>query len=185
MTTRKKALAALVLGMLLAAGGVSWFFLRTKGIVDETLSLQTRLLAGELTARDRRSGVAQVTRNIDKMDREDVKKVRDAFTADWRRLQQQGIDDYFAAGEADREALLDHDIQRLVTAGELWFATNPRSNGQPPKPRKPKKPETAASKPGQAKVSPAAELLDTYRTKLLARAGKQGVTLPDWLLRPR
>jgi hypothetical protein len=118
MTTRKKALAALVLGMLLAAGGVSWFFLRTKGIVDETLSLQTRLLAGELTARDRRSGVAQVTRNIDKMDREDVKKVRDAFTADWRRLQQQGIDDYFAAGEADREALLDHDIQRLVTAGE-------------------------------------------------------------------
>ena len=182
MTTRKKALAALVLGMLLAAGGVSWFFLRTKGIVDETLSLQTRLLAGELTARDRRSGVAQVTRNIDKMDREDVKKVRDAFTADWRRLQQQGIDDYFAAGEADREALLDHDIQRLVTAGELWFATNPRSNGQPPKPRKPKK---AASKPGPAKVSPAAQLLDMYRTKLLARAGKQGVTLPDWLLRPR
>jgi hypothetical protein len=179
MTTRKKALAALVLGMLLAAGGVSWFFLRTKGLVDETLSLQTRLLAGEVTARDRRSGVAQVTRNIDKMDREDVKKVRDAFTADWRRLQQQGIDDYFAAGEADREALLDHDIERLVTAGELWFATNPRSNGQPPKPKK------AASKPGQAKVSPAAELLDMYRTKLLARAGKQGVTLPDWLLRPR
>jgi hypothetical protein len=182
MTTRKKALAALVLGMLLAAGGVSWFFLRTKGIVDETLSLQTRLLAGELTARDRRSGVAQVTRNIDKMDREDVKKVRDAFTADWRRLQQQGIDDYFAAGEADREALLDHDIERLVTAGGLWFATNPRSNGQPPKPRKPK---PAASKPGQAKVSPAAQLLDMYRTKLLARAGKRGVTLPDWLLGPR
>ena len=182
MTKRQKALAASVLGVLLAAGGVSWFFMRAKGIVDETLSLQTRLLAGELTARDRRSGVAQVTRNIDKMDREDVKKVRDAFTADWRRLQQQGIDDYFAADEADREALLDQDIDQVVTAGELWFATNPRSNGQPPKPRKPKK---AASKPGQAKVSPTAQLLDMYRTKLLARAGKRGVTLPDWLLGPR
>ena len=182
MTKRQKALAASVLGVLLAAGGVSWFFMRAEGIVDETLSLQTRLLAGELTARDRRSGVAQVTRNIDKMDRDDAKRVRDAFVADWRRLQQQGIDDYFAAGEADREALLDHDIERLVTAGELWFATNPRSNGQPPKPRKPKK---AASKPGQAKVSPAAQLLDMYRTKLLARAGKRGVTLPDWLLGPR
>jgi len=182
MTTRQKALAASVLGLFLVAGGVSWFFMRTEGLVDETLSLQTRLLAGDLTGRDRRSGVAQITRNIDKMDRDDVKKVRDAFSTEWRRFQQQGVDNYFAAGEADREALLDHDIDRLVTAGELWFATNPRSNGLAPKPRKPKK---AASKPGQAKVSPAAQLLDIYRTKLLARAGKRGVTLPDWLLGPR
>ena len=182
MTTRQKALAASVLGLFLVAGGVSWFFMRTEGLVDETLSLQTRLLAGNLTGRDRRSGVAQITRNIDKMDRDDVKKVRDAFSTEWRRFQQQGVDNYFAAGEADREALLDHDIDRLVTAGELWFATNPRSNGLAPKPRKPKK---AASKPGQAKVSPAAQLLDIYRTKLLARAGKRGVTLPDWLLGPR
>ena len=182
MTTRQKALAASVLGLLLAAGGLSWFFMRTKGLVDETLSLQTRLLAGELTARDRRSGVAQVTRNIDKMDRVDTKKVRDAFTAEWRRFQQQGVDDYFAADEADREALLDHDIDRVVTAGELWFATNPRSNGLAPRPRKPK---NAAAKPGKTKVTQAAQLLDIYRTKLLARAGKRGVTLPDWLLGPR
>ncbi len=182
MTTRQKALAASVLGLLLAAGGLSWFFMQTKGLVDETLSLQTRLLAGELTARDRRSGVAQVTRNIDKMDRVDTKKVRDAFTAEWQRLQQQGVDAYFAADEADREALLDHNIDRLVTAGELWFATNPRSNGQAPRPRKPK---NAAAKPGKTKVTQAAQLLEIYRTKLLARAGKRGVTLPDWLLGPR
>ena len=182
MTTRQKALAASVLGLLLAAGGLSWFFMRAKGLVDETLSLQTRLLAGELTARDRRSGVAQVTRNIDKMDRVDTNKVRDAFTAEWRRFQQQGVDDYFAADEADREALLDHDIDRVVTAGELWFATNPRSNGLAPRPRKPK---NAAAKPGKTKVTQAAQLLDIYRTKLLARAGKRGVTLPDWLLGPR
>jgi len=182
MTTRQKAWAVSVLGLLLAAGGVSWFFTRTKGIVDETLSLQTRLLDGQLTGRDRRSGVAQVTRNIDKMDRDDVKKVQDAFSTEWRRFQQQGVDDYFAAGEADREALLDHDIDRLVTAGELWFATNPRSNGLAPKPRKPKK---SASKPGQSKATQAAQLLEIYRTKLLARAGKRGVTLPDWLLGPR
>lgn len=182
MITRQKALAASVLGLLLAAGGLSWFFMQTKGLVDETLSLQTRLLAGELTARDRRSGVAQVTRNIDKMDRVDTKKVRDAFTAEWQRFQQQGVDDYFAADEADREALLDHDIDRLVTAGELWFATNPRSNGLAPRPRKPK---NAAAKPGKTKVTQAAQLLEIYRTKLLTRAGKRGVTLPDWLLGPR
>lgn len=102
--------------------------------------------------------------------------------AEWRRLLQQGIDDSFAAGEADRKTLLDRDIDRLGTAGELWFATNPRSNGQWPTPRKPK---TAASKPGQAKVSPAAQLADIYRSKLLARAGKRGVSVPEWLLGPR
>ena len=182
MTTRQKTLAASVLGLLLAAGGLSWFFMRTKDLVDETLSLQTRLLDGELTGRDRRSGVAQVTRNIDKMDRVDTKKVRDAFTAEWRRFQQQGVDDYFAADEADREALLDQDIDQVVTAGELWFATNPRSNGLAPRPRKPK---NAAAKPEKTKVTQAAQLLDIYRTKLLARAGKRGVTLPDWLLGPR
>ena len=101
--------------------------------------------------------------------------------AEWRRLLQQGIDDSFAAGEADRKTLLDRDIDRLGTAGELWFATNHRSNGQPPKSRKPK---TGASKPG-AKVSPEAQLRDTYRTALLARAGKRGISVPDWLLGPR
>ena len=182
MSTRQKALAVSVLGVLLVAVGMSWFFMRTKGLVDETLSLQTRLLAGELTGRDRTAGVMQVTRNIDKMDRDDVKKVRDAFSKEWRRFQQQGVDDSFAAGEADREALLDRDINRLVTAGELWFATNPRSNGLAPKPRKPKQ---AVSKPGQAKGTQAAQQLDIYRTKLLARAGKRGITVPDWLLGPR
>ena len=181
MTTRQKALAASVLGVLLAAG-LSFFLVRTKGIVDETLSLQSRLLAGDLAGRDRTGGVRQVTRNIDKMDREDVKKVRDAFSTEWRRFYRQSVDAYGAAGEADREALLDRDIDRLVTAGELWLATNPRSNGQWPTPRKPK---TAASKPGQAKVSPAAQLTDIYRTKLLARAGKRGVSVPEWLLGPR
>ena len=182
MTTRQRSLAALMLGVLLAAGGLSRFFMRGKGLVDETLALQTRLLAGELAARDRRSGVAQVTRNIDKMGREDVKKVRDAFVADWQRLQQQGIDEYFAAGEADREPLLDRDITRLGTAGELWFATNPRSNGKPPRPRKPTK---STAKPGKTTVTPAVQLLDIYRTKLLARAGKRGVSVPEWLLGQR
>jgi hypothetical protein len=180
MTRRQRSLIALLLAVLLAAGAASWFLGGGKGLVDETIAVQASLLAGEVSGRDRSSGVMRVTRAIDKMDREDVKRVRDAFTAEWRRLQQQGIDDYFAAGEADRKTLLDRDIDRLGTAGELWFATNPRSSGQPPKPRKPK----AASKPG-AKVSPAAQLRDAYRTALLARAGKRGISVPDWLLGPR
>ena len=182
MSAKQMTLAALLVGVLLAAGGLSWFFMRGKGIVDETLALQTSLLAGQLTGRDRTSGVTRVTRNIDKMDREDVKKVRDAFSAEWRRLQRQDVDEYIAASKSDRDALLDSDIERLVTAGELWFATNPRASGLPPKPKKPKQ---AAQKPGKAKVNPAAQLLDTYRAALLLRAGKRGVTVPEWLVGPR
>jgi hypothetical protein len=182
MTPRQKVLVAVLLGVLLAAGGVSWFFMRSKGLVDETLTLQTRLLAGELTGRDRAAGVMQVTRNVDKMSRADVKKVRDAFSADWRRIMQQRIEDYFAAAASDREAMLDRDIGRLATASDLWFATNPNSNGQPPKPRKPKTPQ---SKGNPAKASPASSMRDAYLASLVSRAGKRGISVPDWLLGPR
>lgn len=181
MSTRQRFLGALLLGVLLAAGGLSWFFLRGKGLVDETLALQTSLLVGGTASGDRRSGVSRVTRNIDKMAREDVKTVREALMADWRRLRQQGIDEYFAAAEPEREPLLDRDIGRLVAAGELWFATNPRSNGLPPKPGTPKK----SGKKGGAKTTPAAQLLDIYRTALLTRAGKRHISVPEWLLGPR
>ena len=179
MTTRRKALAAAVLVAILAAGGLSWFFMRTKGLVDETLSLQARLLAGDLTGRDRTVGVMQVTRNIDKMDREEVRRVRDASTAEWRRLQKQSLEEFHAAHAGDHEPLLDRDIDRLVTAGELWFATNPRSSGQPPKPRKTKQP---AQKPGKPKDTAAAERFDKYRAALVSRAKKRSVALPVWLL---
>lgn len=182
MVAGNKKLVALLVAVLVAAGGLSWFFQRGKGIVDDTLALQTRLLAGDVTSRDRAAGVTQVTRNVDHMDRDEVKKVRDAFSAEWRRLQRQGIDEFGAAGEADREALLDRDIDRLVTASKLWFATNPRSSGLPPKPRKPKK---AAAQPAKAKVSPAAQLFDAYRAALLLRARSRGVSVPEWLLPPR
>jgi hypothetical protein len=181
MIAKQRSLTAALLAAILAVG-VPWLFVRGQGVVDATVALQTSLLAGERAGRDRAAGVIQVTRNIDKMDRDDVKKVRDAFTAEWRRLQRQGVDEYAAAVEADRDALLDRDIDRLVTAGELWFATNPRSNGLPPKPRKAKQPER---KPGPAKVNPAAELLAAYRAALLSRAGKRGVSVPEWLLGSR
>jgi hypothetical protein len=179
MSIRQRPLIVLLSCVLLAAGGLSLLFMRGKGLVDETLSLQAGLLGGELPGPGRRSGVAQVTRNIDKMGREDIKKVRDALMADWQRLKQQGIDEYFAAADPDREALLDRDIRRLVTAGELWFATNPRSNGLPPKPG------NAKQKTQKTKVTPDAQLLETYQTALLARAEKRGVSVPGWLLGPR
>ena len=49
----------------------------------------------------------------------------------------------------------------------------------PPKPRKPKQ---AAQDLVKTKAEPAAVLLDIYRSALLARAGKRGIAVPEWLL---
>ena len=178
MSTKQRLLVASLVGVGLVAGGV-WFFVRGKGLVDETRGLQVSLLAGDLKGRDHASGVTQVIRNIDKMNREDVKTLRDAFMAVWRRLRRQGTDEYHAAGEADRASLLDRDIGRLVTAGELWFATNPRSSGQPPNRRTPK---NSPQKAAKAKENEVVQRFDLYRAALLGRAKARGIAVPDWLL---
>lgn len=178
MSTIQRRFAASLSVLVLILGG-SWLFLGGKGLVDETRGLQASLLAGEITGRDRSAGVVQVIRNIDKMDREDVKKVRDAFIADWRQLKRQAIDEYHAASETERKSLLDREIARLVTAGELWFATNPRSNGQPPKRRKPK---IGADNAAKAKQSGGEQRIDQYRVALLGRAKTRGIAVPEWLL---
>jgi hypothetical protein len=110
-----------------------------------------------------------------------VKKVRDGMAQAWRRIQQDGIDAYFTAAPEERDKLLDRDIRRIVTAGELWFATNPRSNGQPPKPRKPK-PQDSKQEP--KKASSDERLFEAYRIAVQSRARKQGIDLPVWMLTP-
>lgn len=182
MSTKRSVLVSLVLCGLLAAGGAAFLFLRGAGRVDETLALQGRLLAEDLDGRERKEGVAQLVRAIDKMDRAGVKQVQDALVADWRRLRHKACDDYFAASEGDREALLDRDIRRLVTAGELWFATSPRSNGQPPRSKPRKKVAGKAGKASAQQPDAAEKLNSIYRGAILARAKTRGVAMPDWLL---
>jgi|GEM_PF-1595062 len=186
MTSRRRLLGVAVLVILLAAGGLAWFLSRGDGIVGETLALQQRLLAGESTGRDLKVGVSRVIKNVDKMNRADVKTVRNALTGDWPRLQQAGIDEYFEAEKVDRESVLDRDLRRLAAVAELWFATNPRSSGTPP--RQPASGKNKAVKPaaGAAKsaADPRAKLFEIYRAALMARALRLGISVPEWLLAP-
>ena len=186
MTSRRRLLGVSVVVILLAAGGLAWFLSRGDGIVGETLALQQRLLAGESTGRDLKVGVSRVIKNVDKMNRADVKTVRNALTGDWRRLQQAGIDEYFEAEKVDRESVLDRDLRRLAAVAELWFATNPRSSGTPP--RRPASGKNKAVKPVAGAVKPAADpqakLFEIYRTALMARGLTLGISVPEWLLEP-
>jgi len=179
--TLSRRLALVACGLAIAGGGLVWLWGRGGGLVDETVALQQRLLSGTVTGRDLKSGVRQVVRNVDKMDRAAVRRVQAALARECQSLQQAAIDDYFAADEDGRVAVLDRDIGRLVAAGELWFAANPQSSGQPPRQRTPKK---DADKPKTTEPSQELKLFESYRTAIQARAAKRGVTLPVWLLRP-
>jgi hypothetical protein len=157
----------------------AWLGSRSEGLLEETIQLQQQLLAGTLSGADRKAAIKAVTRNVDHMDRAEVKKVRDTFNDQWRKLQSDAMDRYFAADDKERIAVLDKDIPIFVTAGDVWLATNPWASG-PPRRRPPPKPSTAAKKP----VSPEIEKLESYRTALVKRSAAKGVQVPDWLLRP-
>lgn len=170
---------AAIAAMIVAIAAWAWWGLRSAGLLEQTLALQEQLLSGGLSGADRKAALKAVTRNVDHMDRGDIKKVRDMFNDQWRRLQTDAIDRYFAADDKERIAVLDRDIPVFVTAGDLWLATNPWASG-PPRRRPPPKPATAPKKP----VSPEVEKLESYRTALVKRSAARGVQVPDWLLRP-
>lgn len=181
MSIKSRSVAVVSVGVLLAIGALVWFWMGGEGIVGETLAIQRQLLNGEVSGRDRQAGLRLITRNVDRMDRDDVQAVRAALTADWRRMQQAGIEEYFAADGGDQEALLDRQIGRLVTAGDLWFATNPRSSGMPPRPRPKAK---NAADPPKTRGSPAVQLFESYLAAIQVRARERGISLPVWLLNP-
>jgi len=170
--------AALALAVV-AIAVWAWWGLRSEGLLEQTLALQEQLLTGGLSGADRKAALKAVTRNVDHMDRAEVKKVRDTFNEQWKRLQAEAMDRYFAADDKERILVLDKDIPVFVTAGDLWLATNPWASG-PPRRRPPTKTSTAPKKP----VSPEVEKVESYRTALVKRSTAKGIQVPDWLLRP-
>ena len=102
MSIKSRSVAVVSVGVMLAVGALVWFWMGGEGIVGETLAIQRQLLNGEVSGRDRQAGLRLITRNVDRMDRDDVQAVRAALTADWRRMQQAGIEEYFAADGGDQ-----------------------------------------------------------------------------------
>ncbi|NDC63480.1 MAG: hypothetical protein EBZ59_05720 [Planctomycetia bacterium] len=177
-------LACLLLAAATAAG--VWFLRPSRNLVDETLDLQRRVLAGGLAEADVGEGIDGVIRNVDKLRRDDVKRVRDALREEWVRVRQAAMDEYFAADPAGREAVLDRDIKRLRIARELEMAVDPRATGRPPQPGRPgrgRKPQGQgrgnASGSGEADAEKLSRL---YREALTARAAARRISLPVHLL---
>ena len=171
--------AALVLAM------VGWWWLGRDDRLSTTLELQQKLLADELAGRQQRLAVDRIIRNVDTMDREQVQELRESLTDAWTQIEQQSIDEFFAAPAAEKPALLDRDLERRELIRELRFALGNNSWGRRPKPKKDRKPESAPQTQAGQTVTPEEkelaklrrDLAKKYRAALEQRAKERGLTL--------
>lgn len=144
--------------------------------LGKALELERQVLAAETKkARDR--GIEELIHHVDRLDREQLRQLRESLAAEIQRTGREWIDRYYAAAESDRPALLDADIDRLLGIRELWLAITPgaaewsprlsRSRGR--KPAADASPDAASER----------KLRDLYNAALLARAKTRGVSLPE------
>ena len=168
-----------LLATLAAAVWLLWPREDKLGAVSE---LQKQLL--EAGGKPSRAAVDQLIRTVDRMDRRDVGAAFRAAGAEWKRLKQEAIDNYFQTPAAGRPQLLDEHIARMTAYHELLVAMNPgarpdspaylprerRRRDQPPEPPKP---------PADAEAEAARrQLTDKFDAAVEARAKSSGQPLP-------
>lgn len=166
-----------ILAALLLAGLVGGIALATRSLwsrdrVAETVALQREILAAG-TARARAAGIDDLIRRVDRLPRKDLERVREALGAEVARARAESIDRYFSAAEAERPALLDADIDRMLSLQELWFAVNPQAAWRPPSLQR------ARPRRGDGEQdADARKLADLYSQALAERARQRGLDPP-------
>lgn len=163
---RSLALSAVVL--MAGCGGVDH--------LATAVELQRQVLTAETKkARDR--GIDELIHHVDRLDREQQRELRDLLAAEIQRTGREWIDRYYSAPEAERPALLDADIDRLLGIRELWLAITPGATEWSPRLSR------ARGRKPAADASPDAaserKLRELYTAALLARAKTRGVSLPE------
>ena len=165
-------LLGLVLIILGGFGIVLARSLWSRSAVAETVALQRSILAAP-SARERAAGIDELIRRVDRLPRKDLQQVRDALGGELARVRQESIDRYFIAPEAERPALLDADIDRLLSMQELWFAVNPQAAWRPPA-----LPRQRPRRDDREQDADARKLAERYTEALAERARSRGLELP-------
>ena len=175
-------LAALV---IVAAGGAWLLFGRGPNFAAEAMTLQQQLLAEDVSPQQRRAMLTAVMRHVDKLDSAAQRKLMADVWQQWRELQQQDMDAYFAAAAADRQAALDRALDRLVLISDLRAAFSPggmRVRQPRPQPAADRTP-TASRPPRPPAPDPATaaarrKALEAYTAALEKRARERGIEMP-------
>ena len=186
LSPSRHRVAALLAMLLVAAVGGAWLlFGRGPNFAAEAMTLQQQLLAEDVSPQQRRVMLTTVMRHVDKLDSVAQRKLMADVWQQWREIQQQDMDAYFAAAAADRQAALDRALDRLVLIGDLTTAFSPggmrvrQPRPQPPADRTP----TASRPPRPPAPDPATaaarrKAMEAYTAALEKRARERGIEMP-------
>lgn len=177
-------LAAIV--AVLAVVGI-WYF-AWPDLADQTIAMQQDLLESGLGPDATKEQIVAITKNVDQLNADDVRRVREALFGDLRGMQQRNMARYFDASESERQAVLDADIARIQLLGRLFDAVNPGSMRLPTDAEREqweerrKAREEGREQPREERRRDDTPEIDReqaeeYMTALRARAEEQGVNL--------
>lgn len=173
----------LAAGAVVVAGVVAWLaWGRGPDHAHEAELLQRQLLTMTASAGEARASLTTIMRHVDKLDLEAQRRLRDTVRDEWRRLQQEDMDAYFAAADTDRDATLDKALDRLQLIGQLNEAFAP--DGMRARSQRSKEPKrTAGDRPKTAPLSDDQKIaaadrrkaIELYATALEKRANERGI----------
>ncbi len=167
---------AAIIASLLVLAWLVWG--RGPGLEAEATEIQRQMLGMDLPPRERKAGLAQLMRHVDKLDMQAQQRLRDEVRQEWRDVQRKDMDAYFAAAESERQAALDRAIDRLQVIAELDEAFTPgnaRMRGPRPEgagKQQGRGPRAGGRDPGAADRRKA---LAAYASALEKRARERGI----------
>jgi hypothetical protein len=184
---RRSWKSAVLVTLLIVASGGAWFlFGRGPNFAAEADNLQRQLLSTDVSPQQRREMLTTLMRHVDKLDSQAQRTLLASVRQQWRDIQRQDMDAYFAASEPDRQATLDRALDRLVLIADLAAAFSPGGMRvrQPRPDGTPDRKATANSQPpprparDAATVAAQRKAMEVYTAALEKRARERGMEVP-------
>lgn len=122
--TRKWAAAGAAVVALVAGGVYLLMPSRAARIAARTIAMQEELLSGSTPSAERRKAVEQITRNIDQLQPDELRQVRDALFARLKTMREKAVERYAFASPDEKTAIIDEDLDRIRLARRLVEATD-------------------------------------------------------------
>lgn len=121
---RKWAAAAAAVVALVAGGVYLLMPSRAARIAARTIAMQEELLSGATPSAERRKAVEQITRNIDQLQPDELRQVRDALFTRLKTMREKAVERYAFASPDEKTAIIDEDLDRIRLARRLVEATD-------------------------------------------------------------
>jgi hypothetical protein len=162
----------------IVAGALGWLlFSRGPNFAMKAETLQRQLLSQDVAPQERQRMLTMLMRHVDKLDSVAQRKLMADVRQQWREVQQEDMDAFFAAATGDRQKALDHSLDRLVLIVDLADAFSP-GGMRVRQPRLPADRKASPSRPpaqDAATVAARRKAMEAYSDALEKRARERGI----------